>query len=51
MKVIYVVTCGFNNKYAFAAKDKAEECAELFEGVVDTVPFDGTIGYSELPND
>lgn len=51
MKVIYIVTCGFNNKYAFAAKDRAEECAELFDGVVDTVPFDDVIGYSELSDD
>lgn len=51
MKVIYVVTCGFSNKYAFAAKDKAEEFAQLVEGIVDTVPFDGIIGYSELPDD
>lgn len=51
MKVIYIVTCGFSNKYAFAAKDKAEEWAERFEGVVDIVPFDDVVGYSELPND
>lgn len=48
MKIIYVVTCGLSNKYAFAAREKAEEFASQVEGIVDIVPYDGTIGYSEL---
>ena len=48
MKVIYIVTSGLCNKYAFAAKDKADEFAAQVEGIVDTVPYDEAIGYSEL---
>jgi len=48
MKVIYIVTCGFCNKYAFASKKKAEEFAAQVEGIVDVVPFDASTGYDEL---
>lgn len=48
MKVIYVVTCAFCNKYAFVSKKKAEEFAETVEGIVDVVPFDQATGYDEL---
>ena len=48
MKIIYVVTSGISNKYAFVSKDKADEFALKVEGIVDFVPFDDTVGYSEL---
>ena len=48
MKVIYVVTCAFCNKYAFASKKKAEEFAAQVEGIVDVVPFAASTGYDKL---
>ena len=51
MKVIYVVTSGLANKYAFMSKTKAAEFATQVEGIVDIVPFDAATGYDALGGD
>ena len=51
MKVIYIVTIGIYNKYAFASKTKAAEFATQVDGVVDIVPFDPAAGYDGLGGD
>ena len=48
MKVIYIVTSGLANKFAFVSKTKAAEFAAQVEGIVDVAPFDASCGYDEL---
>lgn len=48
MQVIYIVTSGLSNKYAFVSKTKASEFAAQVEGIVDIVPFDSSTGYAQL---
>lgn len=51
MKVIYIVTSGLANKYAFVSKTKAAEFATQVKGIVDVVPFDSSTGYDRLGGD